>query len=96
VTDKNSKEKNSDQPKYNTRSNAAKKREENNVISNQSGDDISDTNSELNQIEEIFIIQNQENLEKIKTFTNEISTEIRVQGATKTEKTLLLGLLDTH
>ena len=48
ATDKNSKEKNSDRPRYNTRSNAAKKREENNVISNQPSDDISDTNSELN------------------------------------------------
>jgi hypothetical protein len=58
--DKSSEKKNSDQPKYNTCSNASKLQEENKVISNQSSDNASDTNSKLNQIEDIFIIQNQE------------------------------------
>jgi hypothetical protein len=60
---------------------------------NQSSDDASDTNSELNQIQEIFIIQNQEKAKKI---DNNISTEICVQEAVKSGKYVVLGLLDTE
>jgi hypothetical protein len=79
-------------PKYNTRSHSEKSREENNNINSNSNDDASETDSEINHIEEIFHILDG------KEKSNEISTELRIQGI-KNNKTntnhLLLGLLDT-
>ena len=55
---KNNKDKNkqNNRPKYNTRSNA-KKKEENNTMTNNNNNDASNVDSEINQIEEIFNVQ---------------------------------------
>jgi predicted aspartyl protease len=88
-TERHNKEKSPVRQRYNTRSNA-KKREENNAISNQSHDDVS-VSSEINQIEEVFVLHDRKK--------NEIlNTEVRVQGMKADNSNpakLLLGLLDT-
>ena len=74
-SEKNNKNKNNDQPRYNTRSNAKKQgREENNNLSikNQS-DESSSASSELNQIEEIFNINDDNPV-------NKVCTEVRIQS----------------
>jgi hypothetical protein len=91
TTVKMKKDKNSERPRYNTRS-ITKKKEENNNLSNNPNNDSSDVESEIHQIEEIF------NINDSKYKPNGVSTEIYVQGAEKSNENLnqlLLSLLDT-
>jgi hypothetical protein len=78
--------------RYNTRSITRKNGcEVNNNLSTRMSDEASSSSSEINQIDETFLIQD----DKIINAKDIISTEVHIQCFSKNLQHLLLGLLDT-
>jgi hypothetical protein len=92
---RNKDNKNNNNPRYNTRSTTKKQSwgENNNLTINSRSEENSVGNSEINHIKEIFCVQ--EELQNNNKESDDISTEIRVQGSKKNVDHILLGLLDT-